>query len=195
MSACVSPPQPSVSHIVVVAASIAQAASTALPPFWNIMEPAAAPSGLPVIATQCRPCSGGFCVAARARPSNEGAANSAAQVPRTTARRARAMPDLRGSVLCTRRPTGTVGAMTEGSWEHYYRQSDDRLVSVAFDAGVSAPVSTLPILTRIVVPVTGSDRYVFFTPEEGGVLDRLGEGVEARLGPAPGALGRAPPAH
>ena len=33
MSACVSPPQPSVSHIVQPAASIAAAASTALPPF------------------------------------------------------------------------------------------------------------------------------------------------------------------
>ena len=55
MSACVSPPQLSVSHIVQTAASIEQAASTALPPFWNIIAPAVAPSGLPVIATQCRP--------------------------------------------------------------------------------------------------------------------------------------------
>lgn len=58
----VSPPQPSVSHIVQVAASIAAAASTALPPFAKIMAPAVAASGLPVIATQCRPCSTGFTV-------------------------------------------------------------------------------------------------------------------------------------
>src|SRR5206468_3808694 len=46
---------------------MAQAASTALPPFWKIIAPAVAPSGLPVMATQCRPCSGGFCVAAMIR--------------------------------------------------------------------------------------------------------------------------------
>ncbi len=51
--ACVSPPQPSTAHIVAVSASIAQAASTALPPCWKIMAPAVAASGLPVIATQC----------------------------------------------------------------------------------------------------------------------------------------------
>ena len=47
---------------MVTAASIAHAASTAFPPFWNIIAPAVAPSGLPVIATQCRPCSTGFAV-------------------------------------------------------------------------------------------------------------------------------------
>ena len=62
ISACVSPPQLSVSHIVQVAASIEHAASTALPPFWNIIAPAVAASGLPVMAIQCAPCSGGFCV-------------------------------------------------------------------------------------------------------------------------------------
>ena len=62
MSACVSPPQESTSHIVDVAASIAQAASTALPPRSNMRAPAVAASGLPVIAIQCEPCSGGFCV-------------------------------------------------------------------------------------------------------------------------------------
>src|SRR6266550_2793232 len=41
---------------------MAHAASTALPPFWKIMAPASAPSGLPVIATQCRPWSAGFWV-------------------------------------------------------------------------------------------------------------------------------------
>jgi hypothetical protein len=64
--AWVSPPQPRVSHMVAVAASIAQAASTALPPFWNIIAPAVAPSGLPVMAIQWRPCSGGLAVAADA---------------------------------------------------------------------------------------------------------------------------------
>ena len=52
MSVWVSPPHPSVSYIVAVAPNIAQAASTALPPFWNIIAPAVAPRGLPVIATQ-----------------------------------------------------------------------------------------------------------------------------------------------
>jgi hypothetical protein len=41
---------------------MAHAASIGLPPFWNIMAPAVAASGLPVIAIQCRPCSAGFCV-------------------------------------------------------------------------------------------------------------------------------------
>src|SRR6266704_4812852 len=62
MRACVSPPHDRTSHIVVTTPSIAQAASTALPPFWNIMAPAVAPRGLPVIAIQCRAWSGGFCV-------------------------------------------------------------------------------------------------------------------------------------
>src|SRR6266581_316838 len=64
MSAWVSPPHARTSHIVVTAPSIAQAASTAFPPFWNIMAPASAERGLPVIAIQCRACSGGFCVRA-----------------------------------------------------------------------------------------------------------------------------------
>ena len=62
MSACVSPPHESVSQMVHPAASIAAAASTALPPFWNIIAPAVALSGLPVIASQCFAWSGGFCV-------------------------------------------------------------------------------------------------------------------------------------
>src|SRR5918911_1342488 len=62
MSACVSPPHESVSHKVAVAAIIAHAASTALPPFWKTIAPAVAPRGFPVIAIQWRPCSGGFCV-------------------------------------------------------------------------------------------------------------------------------------
>ena len=48
--------------MVHVAASIAQAASTALPPFSNIIAPAVAAKGLPVIAIQFFPCNGGFCV-------------------------------------------------------------------------------------------------------------------------------------
>jgi hypothetical protein len=41
--------------MVQVAAIIAQAASTALPPFWKIIDPAVAASGLPVMAIQCLP--------------------------------------------------------------------------------------------------------------------------------------------
>ncbi len=52
------------SHIVQPAASIAAAASTALPPFAKVIAPAVAESGLPVIATQWLPCSGGFSVCA-----------------------------------------------------------------------------------------------------------------------------------
>ena len=62
MRAWVSPPHPSVSHMVEVAAIIAQAASTALPPFWKVIAPAVAASGLPVTAIQWLPCSGGFWV-------------------------------------------------------------------------------------------------------------------------------------
>src|SRR5690606_27646 len=60
MSAWVSPPQCSTSHMVAVAASMAQAASTALPPCWQVRAPAAAPRGVPVMATQCWPCSTGL---------------------------------------------------------------------------------------------------------------------------------------
>src|SRR5207245_8032045 len=42
---------------------MAQAASTALPPCSKIRAPAVAPSGFPVMATQCRPCRTGLCVA------------------------------------------------------------------------------------------------------------------------------------
>src|SRR6266536_2886877 len=63
MSACVSPPQLTSSYIVQTTASMAQAASMALPPRSNVRAPAIAPSGLPVMAIQCRPWSGGLCVA------------------------------------------------------------------------------------------------------------------------------------
>src|SRR5262249_9094706 len=62
MIACVSPPQLSTSHIVQPAANMAQAASMALPPCVNIIAPAFAESGLPVIAIQFLACNGGFCV-------------------------------------------------------------------------------------------------------------------------------------
>src|SRR4026208_1079134 len=66
MSACVSPPQLSVSHIVEVAAIIAHAASTALPPLMKVAAPAVAARGLSVTATQFWPCRGGLTVFAAA---------------------------------------------------------------------------------------------------------------------------------
>ena len=63
ISAWVSPPHDSVSNIVEVAASIAHAASTAFPPFWKVIAPAVAASGLPVIAIQCLPWRTGLTVA------------------------------------------------------------------------------------------------------------------------------------
>src|SRR5271169_1675291 len=78
MSACVSPPQDSVSHIVQVAAIIATAASTALPPFWKTIAPAVAARGLPVIASHFFACNGGLFVAAR--DSKATAAESATTV-------------------------------------------------------------------------------------------------------------------
>ncbi len=42
--------------MVDVAAIMAQAASTAFPPFWKVMAPAVAASGLPVMATHFLPC-------------------------------------------------------------------------------------------------------------------------------------------
>src|SRR6187551_2746345 len=62
MRACVSPPQLNTSHMVHVAANIAQDASTAFPPFVKIMAPAVAAIGLPVMAIQFLPCKGGFCL-------------------------------------------------------------------------------------------------------------------------------------
>ncbi len=87
ISAWVSPPQPRVSHIVQTAASMAEVASTALPPFWNIMAPAVAPRGLPVMAIQWRAWSGGLLVrAAPGRiPSPE--IRSAAAAASSTSRR------------------------------------------------------------------------------------------------------------
>jgi hypothetical protein len=41
---------------------MAAAASTAFPPRWNIIAPAVAASGFPVMAIQWLPCSGGFWV-------------------------------------------------------------------------------------------------------------------------------------
>src|SRR5262245_60862005 len=87
-SACVSPPQLSVSHMVVVAASIAHAASTALPPFWYIIEPAVAASGLPVMATQWRPCRTGLADARAGRLFIDAAASDVTR-PASTRLRAR----------------------------------------------------------------------------------------------------------
>ena len=42
--------------MVAVEATIAQAASTALPPLLKIIAPDVAPNGFPVIAIQCFPC-------------------------------------------------------------------------------------------------------------------------------------------
>jgi hypothetical protein len=68
---------------VQVAASMAQAASTALPPRLKVIAPAVAASGLPVIATQWRPWSTGFavrwaaaCVAIVRRRANQAQARS-----------------------------------------------------------------------------------------------------------------------
>src|ERR687894_342276 len=83
MSACVSPPHESVSHIVEVAAIIAHAASTALPPFWKTSAPAVAARGFPVIAIQFFPCSTGFAV--RCARMFDGAISTAAiNIKRTT---------------------------------------------------------------------------------------------------------------
>src|ERR1700736_5462063 len=82
MSACVSPPHARVSHIVQVAAIIAQAASTALPPFWKIIAPAVAASGLPVIASHFFAWRGGLFVEARANAPMASAAPAAQRAPR-----------------------------------------------------------------------------------------------------------------
>src|SRR5882724_5561238 len=84
MSAWVSPPQESVVQAVAVAAIMAQAASTALPPRSKILAPAAAAIGLPVTAIQCCPYSAGFWVFFRLpmrlphRPAREHMADFAA---------------------------------------------------------------------------------------------------------------------
>ena len=68
-------------------------------------------------------------------------------------------------------------------WESYYLQLDGRLTSVAVHLGLHAraPVAELPILTRITVPVVGSDAH-FFTPDEGDFLDRMVAGLETLVG-------------
>ena len=81
MSACVSPPHPSVSHIVEVAAIMAHAASTALPFFWKMAAPAVAASGLPVMAIQWRPCRTGLAVRCASVP--------VASTPKTATRASR----------------------------------------------------------------------------------------------------------
>ena len=90
MSACVSPPQLTSSYIVQTAASMAQAASIALPPRSNIIAPAVAPSGLPVMATQWRPCKTGLCV------SENGSGAAAKHEPVMS----KANTDWRNSAIC-----------------------------------------------------------------------------------------------
>lgn len=92
--AWVSPPQLRVSHMVAAAPSMAQAASTALPPLANVSAPAEAASGLPVMATQWLPCSGGLleCLGSCACSGAEGvsASNNASGTDRATVRDLRA---------------------------------------------------------------------------------------------------------
>src|SRR5438105_1222282 len=90
MSACGSPPQLTSSYIVQTAASMAQAASTALPPRSNMRAPAVAPSGLPVMATQWRPCKTGLCV------SENGSGAAAKHEPVMS----KANTDLRNGTVC-----------------------------------------------------------------------------------------------
>src|SRR5262245_18542032 len=99
--------------MVEVAASIAQAASTALPPFPNVIAPAVAASGFPVIATQCRPCSTGLAVAASARSP------TASATSRTPGRRQATL-----RITCLRVAAGMLhhpflpGPATEGQDAH-----------------------------------------------------------------------------
>ena len=95
--------------MVQVAASIAHAASTALPPFAKISAPAVAASGLPVIATQWRPCSTGLTVR-RAWPRE----TSAAAAPSAAVRRT--IADDRMSFLQSMKAASRCGeATTTGS--------------------------------------------------------------------------------
>src|SRR5262245_20853013 len=84
MSACVSPPQATSSYIVQTAPNIAQAASTALPPRSKILAPAVAPGGLPVMATQWRPCKSGRSVrySLKREAANPPAATESIKSPR-----------------------------------------------------------------------------------------------------------------
>ncbi len=84
-SAWVSPPQESTSHIVAVAASIAQAASTALPPRWKVSAPAVAARGFPVIAIQRWPWSGGLLVSAASGAASPAQTQTAASQHRARA--------------------------------------------------------------------------------------------------------------
>jgi hypothetical protein len=76
-----------------------------LPPRWNIIAPAVAASGLPVMAIQCWPCSGGFCVFAIER-TNAGdavcaeALGTPARPMQSTLLANRAARALRGEVRC-----------------------------------------------------------------------------------------------
>ena len=84
--------------MVEVAAIMAQAASTALPPFWKIIAPAVAASGLPVTAIQCAPCSAGFWV--RAGAAGEASSSVRTQLARTVAERGFGVPGFGRMPLC-----------------------------------------------------------------------------------------------
>src|SRR5580704_9455315 len=115
MSAWVSPPQDKVSHMVEVAAIIAQAASTALPPRSKIMAPAVAASGLPVTAIQCAPCRAGFWV--RAAAGVTAAANASSAAAQVSVRRA-SLLGLRARTWGLRRMPYSFLAVAAGAREH-----------------------------------------------------------------------------
>src|SRR5262245_33165639 len=121
MSACVSPPQLSVSHIVEVAAIIAHAASTALPPFMNVAAPAVAASGLPVTATQFCPCSGGLTVLAGAPVDTNArlAASAAARRMECFMRQLYPVPRVISARMASRIENRPGDAMTEVILHHY----------------------------------------------------------------------------
>ena len=100
MRACVSPPQLKLSHIVQEAASMAQAASMALPPLANVSEPAVAARGLPAMPTQCAPCSTGLCVTGAPR-SNDPHARKAETATAAGVRNDRSRERMEGQVIGT----------------------------------------------------------------------------------------------
>jgi hypothetical protein len=93
-----------------VAAIIAHAASTALPPRSNIIAPAVAASGLPVIAIHLRPCRGGFCVLAIERAMAGSTACAAGSLDTLIADRpVRTQRQAEGARCATRRGVGSLG--------------------------------------------------------------------------------------
>jgi hypothetical protein len=81
-----------------------------LPPRSNIIAPAVAASGLPVIAIHLRPCSGGFCVFAIERATAGSTACAAASVETVIATSVLSTKQLaRRARLAARRRIGSVG--------------------------------------------------------------------------------------